>query len=267
MESPNPFPLDAAEAADTRAAVADAFAGYEPVKLERVRTNGWTAPRQRIFLMTLAETGSISTACWNAGVTPSSAYRLRNHPNGESFARGWEYALDLAVNRIATLVFERATRGTKREVWRNGELVAQSVVPSDRMAMFLLTHLDSGRFGMVQRHERGQRQRRAASEFCPLLETLEDQDLPADPMRNAHFIATPPASEGYVAEQRRGDDDDTTAVARPAKPKPAPKPEYQGIVDYEAELQDILNDPAAQARARAQEESVARGRRERKRTF
>ena len=116
------------------------FADYTPVAL-RTRSDGWTAARQREFLCVLAETGSISTACMKAGVSSRSAYRLRTHPDAAAFAAGWDQALKLATVRLTTLAFERATRGTVREVWRGGELVMQTRMPSDRLLMFLLQHL------------------------------------------------------------------------------------------------------------------------------
>jgi len=107
----------------------------------RVRADGWTAERQRTFLIVLAETGSVSAACQEAGVSSRSAYRLRARPDAESFARTWDQALKIATVRLTTLAFERATRGTVREVWRDGQLVQQTREPSDRLLVFLLQHL------------------------------------------------------------------------------------------------------------------------------
>lgn len=116
------------------------LAAYTPVKLVR-RANGWTAERQRTFLTVLAETGSISEACAKAGVSSRSAYRLRQRPDATSFARAWEQALKLATVRLMTIAFERATRGTVKEYWRGGELVAETRAPSERSLLFLLGHL------------------------------------------------------------------------------------------------------------------------------
>ncbi|WP_298813076.1 hypothetical protein [uncultured Sphingomonas sp.] len=43
--------------------------------------------------------------------------------------------------RLTTLAFERATRGTVCEIWKEGQLVQQMREPSDRLLMFLLQHL------------------------------------------------------------------------------------------------------------------------------
>ena len=138
--APDPTGPAVADPKADPAAAAAGFADYTPVAL-RTRSDGWTAERQRTFLTVLAETGAISTACAKAGVSSRSAYRLRTHPDAAAFASGWDQALKLATVRLTTLAFERATRGTVREVWRNGELVMQTRMPSDRLLMFLLQHL------------------------------------------------------------------------------------------------------------------------------
>jgi len=126
----------------------------EPAPPERIPTtpirprhDGWTAERQRIFLTALAETGTVSTACEEAGITPRSAYRLRADPRGADFAKAWDAALQLAVGRLTAIAFERATRGVPKEIWRDGQLVGHIREPSDRMLIFLLRHLAPSRFG------------------------------------------------------------------------------------------------------------------------
>ena len=104
-----PIPAEPAQLAD-----------YRPVKLAK-RSNGWTAERQRKFLTVLAETGCISEACTQAGVSSRSAYRLRQRTDAQSFARAWDQALRLATVRLTTIAFERAVRGTTREIWRDDQ--------------------------------------------------------------------------------------------------------------------------------------------------
>ena len=43
-----------------------------PVSLERQRHDGWTEARQRVFLFALSETGCVTEAAQEAGVTPRS---------------------------------------------------------------------------------------------------------------------------------------------------------------------------------------------------
>ena len=60
---------------------------FAPVPVRR-RHDGWTACRQRAFIAALAETGCISEACAEVGITPRSAYRLRQHPDAEGLPQG-----------------------------------------------------------------------------------------------------------------------------------------------------------------------------------
>ena len=113
--------------------------GYVPALIQK--RNGWTADRQRTFLTVLAETGSISQACGSAGVSSRSAYRLRQRPDAAAFARAWDDALKLASLRLMTLAFERATRGSVSETWKDGDCVRQTRTPSDRMLIYLLDRL------------------------------------------------------------------------------------------------------------------------------
>jgi hypothetical protein len=113
------------------------LADYTPAQL-RARHDGWTADRQRTFLAALAETGCISEAAHVAQIAPRSAYRLRNHPQGRNFARAWDQALQLAAARLMTTAYDRAIKGSVREVWKDGECVGEIRQPSDRLLVFLL---------------------------------------------------------------------------------------------------------------------------------
>lgn len=150
------------------------------VELRR-RHDGWTAERQRLFLGALANSGSIAIAAHVADITPRSAYRLRNHAKGAAFARGWDAALMRASGRLMTVAFERATAGTPREIWREGRIVAEQQIPSDRMLMFLLRHLNPALFDAG-----GNMTARAATiarmqeDFAPAIDALIDTDVQAD---------------------------------------------------------------------------------------
>src|SRR5436190_19917640 len=56
---------------------------FETVQ-RKPRHDGWTAERQRAFIAVLAETGCVSEACAEIGITPRSAYRLREHPKAKA---------------------------------------------------------------------------------------------------------------------------------------------------------------------------------------
>jgi len=61
----------------------------------------WTPAKQRIFLAALFETGSVARAARAAGMSRSSAQRLRRRLTGTPFDRGWDRALALHAARLA----------------------------------------------------------------------------------------------------------------------------------------------------------------------
>lgn len=173
--------------------IEDPLPGYVPVPLAS-RRNGWTAQRQRHFLTVLAETGSISTAAQESQITPRSAYRLRAHPLGKAFAVAWEEALLTSTGRLLGLAFERATHGVPRDVWRNGELILQTRAPSDKLLIFLLTHLMPKRFGPVAAEMRGLVDPvGSAHRALPArLAQLTDVEVPCDALFAGDFDPEPP---------------------------------------------------------------------------
>lgn len=61
----------------------------------------WTPARQRIFLAALLESGSVAHAARAAGMSRSSAQRLRRRLAGSPFDLGWDQALALHLRRLA----------------------------------------------------------------------------------------------------------------------------------------------------------------------
>jgi len=116
------------------------FAGYVSTAI-RPRRDGWTAARQRAFLERLAEDGHVEAAAAAVGLTARSAFRLRAHPKAQAFARGWDAAVMIASQHLLGHAFQRALTGSRREIRRDGKVIAEQTVPSDRMLMFLLRHL------------------------------------------------------------------------------------------------------------------------------
>jgi len=120
---------------------------FVPAK-PRARHDGWSGERQHLFIAALAETGCVTEAAAQAGVTVQSVYRLRLRPDAVEFDRAWRLAQQVAVNRLTALAFERAIHGTPRGIWHKGERVGEEYVPSDRLLAFLLQRLDRRRFGV-----------------------------------------------------------------------------------------------------------------------
>lgn len=100
---------------------------HAPAKPRRIRCDGWTLPRQRMFIQMLAVTGSVALAARHAGLSTSSAYRLRHHPEASAFATAWTDALAASAASRQMIVF-----GRKPPV-------------NDRLLMFLLGNNDKRR--------------------------------------------------------------------------------------------------------------------------
>ncbi|MEO5494262.1 MAG: LysR family transcriptional regulator [Sphingomonas sp.] len=69
----------------------------------------WTPAKQRFFLKTLFDTGSVARAVKAAGMSPSSAHRLRRRLAGTPFDRAWSNVLAEHQRRLAD-PFDRAAR-------------------------------------------------------------------------------------------------------------------------------------------------------------
>lgn len=123
---------------------------FEPAKVRR-RRDGWSAGKQRGFIAALAETGCVSEACAEVGLTPRSAYKLRQHPKGAAFRAAWDHAQHLAATRLTALAWERAIHGAVERVYKDGELVAERRKPSERLLMWLLAHHDPGTYGWASK--------------------------------------------------------------------------------------------------------------------
>src|SRR5262245_4022035 len=115
-----------------------------PLESSRNRLAGWCAERQRVFLNALAETGVVHLAANAARLSARSAYMLRTR--SPAFARCWNAAQQLAVGRLSALAFDRAVNGRVEQVYREGSLIAERRVPSDKLLMWLLSRLDPKRF-------------------------------------------------------------------------------------------------------------------------
>lgn len=61
----------------------------------------WTPARQRVFLTALVQTGNVARAARVAGMSRSSAHRLRRRLAGTPFDRSWDRALALHAQRLA----------------------------------------------------------------------------------------------------------------------------------------------------------------------
>lgn len=106
----------------------------------RVRADGWTAARTRVFLATLGQTGCITDAARIAGVSRTSVNRSRalfapfDTACGEAIAR--------ALRGLEAVAYERAVEGREMVVIRDGKEVERRIVPSDSMLGLLIKRGD-----------------------------------------------------------------------------------------------------------------------------
>lgn len=56
----------------------------------RVRHDGWHPDKQRAFIAALATTRRLDRAALAVGMSRESAYYLRRHRGGKSFAAAWD---------------------------------------------------------------------------------------------------------------------------------------------------------------------------------
>jgi hypothetical protein len=135
----------------------------------KLRHDGWTAEKVRVFLVTLAATGVVADACRACGMSRDAAYERRNSTAGRAFALAWEAALALARPAMADELASRARHGTIERVYRNGELVAERHRHDNRLAMAVLTRLDRQ---VEELAERAPAVRAVANEFEQFLDLL-----------------------------------------------------------------------------------------------
>lgn len=116
--------------------------------LRKPRADGWTPDKQRAFIETLADCGSVALAARAVGMSEQSCYRLRRAPGSEEFCAAWSAAIDAASKRLIDEAFERALVGSDEPVFdREGHKVGRRFRKNDRMLMFLLRAYAPARFG------------------------------------------------------------------------------------------------------------------------
>jgi hypothetical protein len=118
---------------------------FKPVPT-RKSVAGWTADRQRAFIEHLAATGSVTHAAAHVGMSVRSAYRLRGRPEADDFDEAWQLALRRAGSYLMGIALDRAINGTRREIWKDGKLIATQITPSDKLLMFAIDRLDPVRY-------------------------------------------------------------------------------------------------------------------------
>lgn len=106
----------------------------------RARRDGWTPERQRRFIHALSLMGVVTAAARAVGKSGTTAYRLRERPDAESFARAWDAAQDMAGDRAFDQAIDRAVHGVEVPRFYKGVQVATVRRPDYRLALKVLDH-------------------------------------------------------------------------------------------------------------------------------
>ncbi len=102
----------------------------------RVREDGFTAARTRVFLATLAKTGCVTDAARVAGVSRTSVNRSR--ALFAPFDAACREALAKALRGLEAVAYQRAVEGRETVVIRGGREVERRIAPSDALLALLI---------------------------------------------------------------------------------------------------------------------------------
>jgi hypothetical protein len=103
---------------------------------KRVRSDGWTPRKRKIFLEHLAATSNVTASAAEAGMSGSGVYQLRLRDS--LFREAWSAALEEGYARLEMMLLERcfATRPTPRI--DGGKIVATAETMDPELALRLL---------------------------------------------------------------------------------------------------------------------------------
>ncbi len=105
-------------------------------KKARPRHDGWTKERRAQFLDVLGYSGCVRDACAVAGMTSTSAYRLRR--SDAEFDAAWKVSLARAQKGLEAVAYKRAVEGRETIIIRKGEEVERRITPSDSILSLLI---------------------------------------------------------------------------------------------------------------------------------
>ncbi|NCP12376.1 MAG: hypothetical protein GW859_10600 [Sphingomonadales bacterium] len=106
--------MDESEAADAGETVIEPQRD-RPLQRKKVKKNGWTKERRKIFLRTLAATCNVSRSVAAAGKSIGTAYRLRHRD--EEFAAQWQAALLVGYERLEAALLRRAIETVEHDAF------------------------------------------------------------------------------------------------------------------------------------------------------
>ena len=121
----------------------DPDAPVESRRVRRARWDGFTGPKQAIFLEQIGEGATVEQAAKAAGISPQAAYNFRNRRAGRAFNIAWEAANRRQRRPLADKLHDRSVAG-QTQTYRDKDdlIVGTRHYHDNRLAMAMLTRLD-----------------------------------------------------------------------------------------------------------------------------
>ena len=116
----------------------DPLLAFEPYLHTAPRANSITPDLQREFVAHLAATGVVASAARRIGRSMEALYKLRHKPGAQGFAKAWDRAVQMGVERLEDTALARAIEGSERKIIRGGEVVATERFHNEALVMFFL---------------------------------------------------------------------------------------------------------------------------------
>lgn len=115
--------------------------GFRPLK------TGWTPERLQRFFDVLRYTGCVLDSCQVAGISDTSAYKMK--ARFPLFSAAWDDALARSQKGLIAIAHQRAVEGRETIIIRKGEEFQRKIEPSDSMLGLLIKRGDmsGGRLG------------------------------------------------------------------------------------------------------------------------
>jgi len=175
------------------------FHELEPGVPDAERYNGWTAEKQKRFLVALSRGHNIAQASAIVGMSRQSAYALRTAAKGAAFRLGWDAALLHARDVLADELMDRAFNGVREHVTADNGAITTRLRHDNVLAWRMLNRLDR-RADTACADANAAAVRLAAADFEQLLDLIGREAAPA---RAGLFLA---ARLGAVAAEAGEDD-------------------------------------------------------------
>lgn len=144
------------------------------------RADGWTPAKQRDFLAAVAEGTTVQNAAAAVGLSPQSAYALRQRAAGATFAVGWHAAMLLQRQKLVDDLTARALEGQVDTRTRADGSLAERRRHDNRLGLALLARLDRIAEGQGDRHGEAEAARLVAGEWQRYLDLVERDASPAE---------------------------------------------------------------------------------------